>query len=249
MQLEGHYSYLRPQRQVWLFITGSALVHAGLLSLLVLGGVLDEMHSRDRDDARITAVLRLGKPRDPKLLPRKLEEAPPPAAPAPEQRAQPKPSETQPEPSRAAARPGPQSKIDYTRAMKHAVADLAKENKGEEPEGSPDGVADGDARVAQLGNEYYTKLYKAIKANYSLPETINERERMYLKATVVLFLDARGHIKEMVFEKKSGNGVFDAAVDRAIRKTAPFPAPPRELAQQYAREGIGFEFEGKSMGG
>jgi protein TonB len=233
MDVRDQYAYLRPQRGVWLFILGSTAVHAGLVALLIVGGFLKDLGAKTRDRARITALLRKGKPRPKDWLPRK----PRPLPEAPPRTARPDPK-VKPEPGRKVAR-----HASYKKEIDQALKSLADE----EAEGSPDGVDEGDALVAQKGNEYMTAVYKAVKGQYTVPEIISQRERMFLSATVVITINARGQIKDFDFEKHSGNSVYDSAIEAAIRRAAPFPPPPPELVDRYASEGIGLEFDARSM--
>lgn len=244
MSVRDQYAYLRPQPLVWLFILVSMAVHAGLVGLLIIGGLLKDSRDHSRDRARITALLRKGKPRPKDWLPRKL----PAPAPAPTKEVRADPSK-----KADASKKTPVSgseRTDYSKQMSQALASLTKEGGGksdEEPEGSPDGVDEGTALIAQLGNEYMTKVYTAVKAQYAVPEIISQRERMFLSAVVVITLDSRGNIKDLTFEKRSDNQVFDSAIEAAIRRAAPFPPPPSELVDKYASEGIGLEFDAKRM--
>jgi TonB family protein len=240
MSVDDKYAYLRPQRGVWLAILGSALFHVGLVMMLIIGGLIRESSANTRDTARITALLRKGKPRPKDWLPRKL--------PAPGKSA---PKEVRPSRDKKASHdkkkraPEKKSQRDYTKDMSSALASLTQKEGGkpdEEVEGSPEGVDNGDALIAQKGSEYMTKVYKAVKAQYSVPEVISTRERMFLRATVVITVDAGGRLKDFSFEKHSDNPLFDSAIEAAVRRAAPFPPPPAELADKYAHEGIGLEF-------
>jgi len=246
MSEKSQYSYLKPQYGVWFFILGSAVFHAGLVLLLVIGGWMRDSSAQTNDRARITALLRKGKERPKEWLPRKLP-APKAALPK-EMRADPK---AKPDPkSKAVAAKKKSRPTDYSKDMSAALASLTEEGGGktdEEPEGSPDGVDDGDALIAQMGDEYMTKIYKAIKVQYSIPEVIPARERMFLSAKVAITIDARGNIKDLTFEKRSGNSFFDSAIEGAVRRAAPFPAPPSELSDSYASEGFALNFHARSM--
>ena len=83
MDVRDQYSYLRPQPMVWISILGSAFAHAGLIVLLIIGGLARE--SGGREHVKITALLKKGKPRPKDWLPVK----PPAAAPAPPKNARP----------------------------------------------------------------------------------------------------------------------------------------------------------------
>jgi TonB family protein len=201
---------------------------------LIIGGLAGD--SGGREHAKITALLKKGKPRPKEWLPRKE----PAAAPAPPKTARP-PKDAKDR--KKAAHPA-SSRVDYSKDMSSALKDLAKD---EEREGSENGVDEGTALIAEKGNEYMTKVYSAVKGQYSVPEIITERERMFLNATVVITLNARGQIKDLTFEKRSGNQVFDSAIEAAIRRAAPFPPPPPELAGKYASEGIGIDFDARRL--
>jgi TonB family protein len=244
MKAEHSHTIPRPQHQVMVTILISAGVHAGLVFMLIVGGLLQRSPSNLREKAIITRLLKKGKERPKNFLPRKPEEAPA-AAPVPA------PSPSKKETAKPGEKTAPAKKNDYSKQMNKALAALEKTGEGkpskDQPEGSPDGVDEGDALIAQLGDVYLTQVYKLVKSNYAVPEIISERERMFLQATVVITLDAKGNILELGFEKRSGNGVFDSAIENAIRKTAPFPAPPKELAGKYRSDGIGMNFRASRM--
>jgi len=227
---------------VWIAILGSAGLHVGLVLLLVIGGWLRENSHTDQR-SRITALLRKGKPKDPKHLPRKL---PAPRAAAAKELRSKTPSAADAKQKRAAAEPNK----DYSKDINAALASLTQEGGGkelEDPEGSPDGVENGTALIARLGDEYETKIFKAIKAEYSIPEVIPPRERMFLQARVLITLNRAGAIRDLTFEKRSGNDLFDSAIEAAIRRSAPFPPPPAELADEYASGGLPMNFYARSM--
>jgi colicin import membrane protein/protein TonB len=71
-----------------------------------------------------------------------------------------------------------------------------------------------------------------------LPSTISDRDRLHLKATVVLYLDSDGSVLRYAFESRSGDSAFDAALERAIH-AARIPPPPAEFRQKYRNEGLG----------
>ena len=238
MDVREQYAYLRPQPMVWISILGSAAAHAGLIILLIIGGLVKD--SGEREHVKITALLKKGKERPKDWLPRK----PAAAAPAPPKNVRPS-KDAKKTDSKARKTP---SRVDYSKDMGSALESLAAEGaKEDEGEGSPDGVEEGTALIAQKGNEYMTKVYSAVKGQYSVPKVITERERQFLAATVVITINARGQIKNLTFEKRSGNQVYDSAIEAAIRRAAPFPPPPPELVDKYSSEGIGIEFDARRM--
>jgi len=235
------YAYLKPQPFVWLAVLGSALIHLGLVGLLVVGGILKEHRQPDKREAILTHLVRKGKKKDDKILPVKDRPKPPPA---------PAPKAVVPRPDGAKTKPSPKhaakpSKVDYKGAQADALASLKPTEY--EQEGDPDGVEDGDALVKQKGDEYLTKVYKAVKKQYEVPELIPAKERMFLRADVILYIDRAGGIKELKLSKPSGNQLYDNAVVGAIRRAAPFPAPPAELAAVYSDDGIQIPFRASKL--
>ena len=248
MEIREQYAYLKPQPMVWLAILGSAGLHLGLVGLLVVGGVLKEGSKSLKDRAIITKLLKKGKKLDDSWLPHKAVKPPPAPAPSPKAvvpKPDAKPQDKKPQPKKPDPKPANPSKVDYTGSMDSALTAL-KDTKYEE-EGDPDGVDDGQALIKQKGDEYLTKVYKAIKGQYEVPELISPKERMFLRADVVIYIDAGGGIKNLKFKEKSNNSLYDSAVEGAIRRSAPFPAPPQELADAYAREGIEIPFRASKM--
>ncbi|WP_456433008.1 TonB family protein [Thermosulfuriphilus sp.] len=88
----------------------------------------------------------------------------------------------------------------------------------------------GDAQGRSSGafNRYLARITTLIEANLVIPEVIKDPSR--LSATVVVVIDAQGHLRRLSFEKTSGHRLFDEAVRRAVYLAAPFPPPPSELS-------------------
>jgi Gram-negative bacterial tonB protein. len=233
------FDYLHPHPKVGLAIVVSVVIHAGLILLLVFGGMVKGTTEDLRDKAIITRLLKKGEEKPKEYLPDKpVETAPPPqTAPAPqvEPPAASKPVPTEPKAS---------SKVDYSKQMNKALSALEHREgrtSKEKQQGSPNGVAEGDSLVAEVGNAYMTGVYKLVHDRYNLPEFINEQERQHLEAILVIRIDRNGKLKQLVFERKSGNSLFDSAVENAVRQIT-FPPPPRELADKFATEGFGLTF-------
>src|SRR5205814_3542969 len=132
--------------------------------------------------------------------------------------------------------------------MERALARAAGKSDAEsreppDPEraGSATGSAAGTAATAEEGDAYFTAVHDAILENYVVPSVISERERLYLAASVVAFIGADGRILKHEFQKKSGNGFFDQALELAIQKTR-LPAPPPDLARSLRDSGVVLNF-------
>ena len=134
--------------------------------------------------------------------------------------------------------------------MRRALAGVSKGTRGaasdEKPdpdrEGSETGSPEGTASTAEEGDKYFTEVHDAIQANYVVPSVISERERMYLNATVVVYVGPDGTIAKNVMTKASGNSFFDQALLLAIQKTGKLPAPPPELRKIARDDGLELNF-------
>ncbi len=243
MDIREQYAYLKPQPFVWLAVLGSALLHLGLVALVVVGGIIEETSDPVEKEAIITRLVKKGKKKPEHQLPHR-DKAPPPPAPEPRAVA-PKP-EAEPEPKpKPKPKPKPEPRRrDYTGAMNSAFNKLAKE-RGEtdyEQQGDPEGVADGEALIKQKGDAYLTKVYQAVKANYEVPELIPAKQRLFLRADVLIRIGRGGQLEALEFKNRSDNPLYDSAVEGAIRRAAPFPPPPEELADSYSKDGIEIPF-------
>ncbi|HLL03659.1 MAG TPA: TonB family protein [Myxococcaceae bacterium] len=226
---------------------------AGHVLLLVVGLIYSHVTSGPRVDPNppvIKATLvRQGKPRDQKLLPRKEELPPPPkevkappapptAAPPPEKVAVPVPG-VKPEP-----KPAPQkgdTAADRRKRLFGAFDKTAKKAPDEELEGAEDGDPSGDSATAE-GERYYALLTTQVRRNYNVSDTIPEAERTYLKAQVKMRLGRAGEVLEASLSNPSGNDLFDAAVVAAVKKASPFSPPPDHLRDPLQKHGVVLEF-------
>lgn len=241
---------LRRRDRMWPAVIFSVVVHAFLVAWAVVRRPPPPM---DLDQKPIIAKLvRLGEKRPQQLLPRKEEAAPPPAAataaPVPIPAAKPQPPAPPPAPVAKAkpvkpAPPPPRPTAARANGKGDVLASVLSRVKrdkalSEPVYGDPQGDPLGDSSEASAGDQYLALVERSLRESYVLPATISEQDRMHLKATVVLFLEADGRVLRYAFESKSGNGAFDAALERAIR-AARIPPPPTELRQKYRSEGLG----------
>lgn len=259
----------RKQPYGWAWI-GSIAFHGLLVGGVVAATLLGD-RAPDLSQQPIQAKLvRLGKPRPDNWLPRKPT-APPvpqttqtapvptpgaqsaPLPPAPEAKPQP---ETKPDPVPAKAAPTPTGPSTAAGAPKDAKVDqksklddiMKRFQKGavagpaEELPGQLDGDPDGDSEDGSEGERYYALLTKRFKENFLVPNTISDQERMYLKATVSVRIEANGSISSWKIVQGSGNAAFDSALEAAVKRSSPVPPPPANLASQL-RSGISLIFK------
>ena len=244
----------RPSR-LGRFITFSLFGHAGLLLAVGLYTTFLAAPPMVLDQKPIRATLvRLGKPRDEKLLPRKEEPPPPPpkkmeATPAP-------PTPTPPEPAKVAVpipgmtpepapKPTPQKGEakgeDRRNRLFGAFDKFSKSKPQEDLDGAEDGDPNGDSATAE-GERYFGLLSSQVRRHYNVADTIPENERLYLKAQVAMRLNRTGEVLDARLAKASGNVLFDSAVLAAVKKASPFSPPPDHLRDALQKSGIVLEF-------
>lgn len=204
----------------------------------------------DQEPIKATLV-RLGKKRDEKMLPRKETPPPPPKeiagtqAPEPAPVAPVKPAVAVPIPNAAPTpqtvkkQSGEKEGADRRSALFGAFDKAGK--KAEELEGDPEGDPDGDSAV-QEGERYYGLINAQVRRRYDLPDTISDQERLFLRAQVLLKIGRSGEVVTAELRKASGNDVFDAAVISAVRKASPFSPPPDTLRSALSNTGVVLEF-------
>jgi len=189
----------------------------------------------------IAHMVALGRPRDPRLLPRR--DSPPPAAATPSVMSKPSVNASPSAPAAPKKREPTRQEL-MQRALARAAGKAVTETKEEpDPEraGSPQGSAEGTAQTAEEGDAYFTAVHDAILENYVVPSVISERERLYLSASVLAYIGAQGQILKHEFQKKSGNKFFDDALELAIQRSK-LPPPPADLAKSLRDSGVVLNF-------
>jgi TonB family protein len=239
---------VRHKSRIGPFLLGSVAAHAGLVLLGLVLGTFFAAPPLDLDQKPIHATLvRLGKPRDQKLLPRKETPPPPPKevkgtaapAPPPAEKAVPIPSA---KPTPATAKQSGQKEGEARRKQLFGAFDkFSKAKPDEELEGAENGSLDGDAAKAE-GEQYWGLLTAQVRRNYDVSQTIPEDERIHLRARVALRIGRRGQVLKVSLAKSSGNALFDNAVLAAVKKAQPFSPPPDALRDSLEKTGVVLEF-------
>lgn len=238
------------------FLLVSVLGHVALFTAIGASSYLHLGARIDLNQQPIKASLvRLGKPRDPKLLPR-IPEAPAEAqqkAPTPEP---PKPEEPKPipvpDPKAVSLSPNPKQTPERSSAdrRKQLLSAFGRSSKAsgsrtaksiEELEGQPEGDPYGDS-ATQEGERYFGLLKAQIQQRYDVSQTIPEQERLHLKAQVHLQIGRTGEVVKVELAKSSGNELFDTSVVAAVKKASPFSPPPEHLRDALQHRGIALEF-------
>ncbi|MEQ8276374.1 MAG: TonB C-terminal domain-containing protein [Deltaproteobacteria bacterium] len=224
------------------FATLSVLLHGG-----AIGGVVAYQNLKPKARRPVEAVtvelVRLGKPRDPKLLPRKTAPA---LAPKDDGVALDTGNKTKPEKRRKPQKKSPEMSDAARRMLEGSDArldDALSKLDSEEPEGQEDGDIMGTAaRAKNAATKYQAEIARTLKSKYVLPTTIPASQRRFLSAEVVLFIERNGTISRYEIVKAHPNQAFMASVETMLKRTK-LPPPPRELADQYLDTGVGVRFK------
>ncbi len=205
------------------------------------------------DEPIKASLVKLGKPRDQKLLPR-LETAPKPA-PAPKDKAVPVPTKDTPKDA-VPEKEDPKTREDR---MKDALARIQDENEkdkarenalariaqrvgdAEPEEGQEDGHAEGDSPTPTMVNAYFGLLKARVKAHYQVPSVIGADACQRLVAQVMVRMNPDGSVSDVRIHKSSGADLFDSAVVSAVKQASPLPPPPENM-RQMVKTGFGFNF-------
>lgn len=194
-------------------------------------------------------LVKLGKKRDEKLLPR-LDKAPPP--PAVPKKAAPKDAPKPPEKAKATP------KLDAPRPKRASASDILNRFRedndrpdldsliqkavgAKSDEGHEEGNKLGSEITGRLKAEYNDVLVEKIRSLYELPDTISDEERVRLEGFLYLRIGPEGQLADAKVDKTSGNAAFDGAMVAAAKKAAPFPPPPIPLRPFYG-SGVVFRF-------
>lgn len=213
---------LRQRKLLLAFCALSFGMHLGLVAGWLL--VPDRKPPAiDLDKAIIkTRLVKLGKPRDDKLLPRLPMSQPP----------TPKPEKPAPDATK------PPSAKDILEKFKEDnpkdVNDIIRERIGKpDDEGQLDGDKDGDALKGEIKATYFHRVAAHIFRHVQNSATLTDDERVRLRAELALKVDSDGNVTDARIQKTSGNTRYDNDVLTAAKRSSPVPAPPpavRDLA-------------------
>lgn len=226
----------RRERGIGPALALSAIVHVGLVALLVLG-VRWQVSAPDTVTVELVDALPPPPPAPveaPKPVP-KVEPQPPPQVQKPDialpEKPKPKPK-PKPE-AKPKADPDFQKRLREQMAMEQKALDQQRQER-ELRELIAKQQAEA-ARVASAArtralNEYIARIQAKVKGNWILPPDLQGNP----EAVFLVVQLPTGEVLSTRLIKSSGNASYDAAVERAILKSSPLPLPAsREL---FARE-------------
>jgi colicin import membrane protein/protein TonB len=243
-------SALSRRERLWPAVSASVVAHVVLIAWAVAHRPPPPIDLEQK--AIVAKLVRLGEKRPEQYLPRKDAASPPAAAPAPvavvpAAGAPPRPAtpapHAKPAPAPAPAPAPPAAKPGS--ASLSSILSKVQRQADEERWGDPTGTAAGDSDTAE-GDQYLALVDRALRANYVVPLTIPDRERLYLEANIILWVEPDGRIVRWRQERPSGNPTFDAAVERTLKVTPRVPAPPRNLSDSYRKIGIQLVFRARA---
>lgn len=226
-----------------LFILGSQWL------LVVLGlAVPVTERERPREIVEITEaeLVRLGKPFDPRKLPSRkvppVAKAPPPDAVTVSSDPRPPPPEKPPEKKE---RPK-DAKVSALDNLIDRTKEFAEDVEYEQ-EGDPNGLREGTATKAKEGDIYAGQLSLFFRRNWSMPNTVQNPEKLVAIAHIQTGSD--GRVKSVEIATSSGDAYFDQslidAIETLIQSGANIPEPPADLLSTYYGKTLQLRFSGK----
>ncbi len=198
------------------------------------------------DNVIKTRLVKLGKQRDQKLLPRLDASRPPPKTNQKGPPSKEPPKEKAPEKEPEPKTPDERSAAEILQQFAEdepapSLDELIKERIGEPlDEGHEEGSKLGSDITGRLKVDYNDLLQAKVQSAYTLPTTLSDDERVRLWANLFVKIGPAGELLDAKLSPSSGNAAFDSAVLSAAKKAAPFPPPPIQLRDFY-RQGVGMK--------
>lgn len=193
----------------------------------------------------VAKLVRLGKPRDPKLLPRKIVSKPPTEkVPALNLSAD---ANDRPNPPKQEAK----KELSLEERLSQSFNKVETLEQAEEEiaaEGSPDGVASGTETEASEGDLYMTRIADLWNRTWSLPAIIPQEEAKTLYVLMTLKINRDGTIEfPLTIDRPSGNAHFDGSIETAWRQIAAIPLPPPERLDAMLSQGLALKLTWKGL--
>jgi colicin import membrane protein len=107
----------------------------------------------------------------------------------------------------------------------------------------PGGSGAGSKKVLELIDIYRIEIAYQIQKNWAFSEHLGGGQKN-LEAYLALKVMPNGEIKDIWFDKRSGNSYFDESVKKAIMKSNPVRAHPPGVKKRFVDVGLRFTPEG-----
>ncbi|HVH47792.1 MAG TPA: hypothetical protein VM925_35895 [Labilithrix sp.] len=233
------------------------VLHAGPVGVLVYKKAFPSANSAEDDKPLVSrpvvqaALLKLGKPLDPKKLPDRF---------VPQQRTAPKKqinaSQEDPGKKQDAGAPPPVAQdSDLTNLVAKSdpfAEDAGKKRPEEGHESGIDGGTETDPNKARAGDMYAMQLGQFFGQHFTVPSVISVGDERRLCSTFQINVGRNMTIWHVRMEpvKSSGNELFDDAARTMLLKLrddkTALPAPPKEVDEQYRGRTLQVQVTGKN---
>ncbi len=122
-----------------------------------------------------------------------------------------------------------------------AIGKLREEVEGQAGVVMRGGTAVGgvNKKTLELLDIYNAEIWHRIQKNWAFSEEM-VRGRTDLEATIIVKIMKEGEMRDMWFEKRSGNSYFDDSVFKAVKKSDPLPPLPDGYRRPFYE--VGFRF-------
>ena len=130
-----------------------------------------------------------------------------------------------------------QDRVKKTEATNH------KKYQDVKGSGIPGGSGAGSTKVLELIDIYQIEIAYRIQKNWAFSEQLAGGGKD-LEALVAIKIMPNGEIKDIWFDKRSGNRYLDETVEKAIRKSNPLPPLPKGYLRPFFEAGFRFTPEG-----
>ena len=130
-----------------------------------------------------------------------------------------------------------QDRVKRTEATDH------KKYQDVKGSGIPGGSGAGSTKVLELIDIYQIEIAYRIQKNWAFSEQLAGGGKD-LEALVAIKIMPNGEIKDIWFDKRSGNRYLDETVEKAIRKSNPLPPLPKGYLRPFFEAGFRFTPEG-----
>lgn len=100
---------------------------------------------------------------------------------------------------------------------------------------------DTELRKMRQTAAYLSILHKRIQERWQIKKLSWAKLRL-LSATVTIWINAKGGLVNMKFQRASGSKHFDASLVRAVQRSSPFPKPPALLRKTARFSGLEIYF-------
>ena len=94
-------------------------------------------------------------------------------------------------------------------------------------------------KTVELLDIYNAEIWHRIQKNWAFSKEM-ARGRTDLEAIIIVKVMKKGELRDVWFEKRSGNAYFDDSVSKAIRKSDPLPPLPEGYRNPFYEVGIRF---------